>query len=59
MYTLLILDEKYSIDSIESRYKIQMKLTIKSVSSSDYGSYICVSKNSFGDTDGTVQLYCK
>ncbi|GLH14850.1 Protein CEPU-1 [Gryllus bimaculatus] len=34
-----------------------MKLTIKSVSATDFGSYKCVSKNSLGDTDGTIKLY--
>lgn len=36
-----------------------MKLTIKSVSQSDYGIYKCVSKNSLGDTDGNIRLYRK
>uniref|UniRef100_T1I547 Immunoglobulin I-set domain-containing protein n=1 Tax=Rhodnius prolixus TaxID=13249 RepID=T1I547_RHOPR len=34
-----------------------MKLTILSVTPSDFGSYKCVSKNSLGDTDGTIKLY--
>lgn len=36
-----------------------MKLTIKSVNLGDYGSYRCVSKNSLGETDGTIKLYRK
>lgn len=34
-----------------------MKLTIISVSQNDFGSYRCVSKNSLGDTDGSIKLY--
>lgn len=34
-----------------------MRLNIKSVSQSDFGSYRCVAKNSLGDTDGTIKLY--
>lgn len=38
-------------------YKVHMKLTIKKVELSDYGSYKCISKNSLGSTDGTIKLY--
>ncbi|KAG5676473.1 putative Mast/stem cell growth factor receptor Kit [Polypedilum vanderplanki] len=41
----------------DNAYKVDMKLTIKSVSQSDFGSYTCVSKNSLGETDGTIKLY--
>ena len=34
-----------------------MKLTIRAVGPSDFGSYKCVSKNSLGDTDGSIKLY--
>lgn len=36
-----------------------MKLTIVSVNQNDFGSYRCVSKNSLGDTDGSIKLYRK
>lgn len=36
-----------------------MKLNIRSVSPSDFGSYKCVAKNSLGETDGTIKLYSK
>lgn len=36
-----------------------MRLTISSVSLSDFGSFRCVSKNSLGDTDGAIKLYRK
>lgn len=43
----------------DNAYKIHMKLTINSVSPADYGSYKCVSRNSLGDTDGSIKVYRK
>ncbi|XP_014470461.1 PREDICTED: neurotrimin-like [Dinoponera quadriceps] len=48
---------KYEPVLVDNAYKIQMKLTISSVSPSDYGSYKCVSRNSLGDTDGSIKVY--
>ncbi|KAK4881544.1 hypothetical protein RN001_004863 [Aquatica leii] len=48
---------KYEPMILENSYKVHMKLTIRAVSTSDYGTYKCVSKNSLGDTDGTIKLY--
>lgn len=50
---------KYEPSVVDNAYKIKMKLTIHSVNQTDYGSYKCVSKNSLGDTDGTIKLYRK
>ncbi|KAK9504922.1 hypothetical protein O3M35_009089 [Rhynocoris fuscipes] len=50
---------KYEPVLLDNAYKVHMKLTIHSVSPSDFGSYKCVSKNSLGDTDGTIKLYRK
>lgn len=36
-----------------------MKLTIKSVTAEDYGTYKCLSRNALGDTDGTIKIYRK
>ena len=44
---------------MDNAYKVVMRLNIKSVSQSDFGSYRCVAKNSLGDTDGTIKLYSK
>lgn len=33
-----------------------MNLTIRNVSSTDFGTYTCVAKNSLGETDGTIKL---
>ncbi|XP_071051638.1 lachesin-like [Onthophagus taurus] len=48
---------KYEPIMVDNAYKVHMKLTIKSVGQNDYGSYKCVSKNSLGETDGTIKLY--
>ncbi|GFG32123.1 hypothetical protein Cfor_12278, partial [Coptotermes formosanus] len=42
---------------LDNVYKVHMKLTIRSVGPTDFGSYKCVSKNSLGDTDGSIKLY--
>ncbi len=44
--------EKY-----HSEYKLDTKLTIKNLKPEDFGSYRCISKNSLGETDGTIMLY--
>ena len=49
--------DKHIIQERKSGYKVYMKLNIKSFKSSDAGVYSCVSKNSFGEDQGTIQLY--
>ncbi|XP_023290067.1 neurotrimin [Orussus abietinus] len=49
--------DKYDQVLLDNAYKVHMKLTIQSVSESDYGSYNCYSKNSLGSTDGSIKLY--
>ncbi|XP_026680471.1 neurotrimin-like, partial [Diaphorina citri] len=48
---------KYEPILLDNAYKIHMKLTIKAVTKQDFGAYKCVSKNSLGDTDGSIKLY--
>ncbi|XP_060848719.1 lachesin-like isoform X1 [Rhopalosiphum padi] len=55
--TIISNGTKYYTDLKDNVYKTYMKLTIISVTLSDYGTYQCVSKNSLGDTDGTIKLY--
>lgn len=50
---------KYEPILLNNNYKVHMKLTIHSVNTSDYGSYKCVSRNSLGDTDGSINVYGK
>lgn len=53
----LFLGGKFESELNDNAYKVAMRLTIKSVSPSDYGTYTCVAKNSLGETDGTIKLY--
>jgi hypothetical protein len=48
---------KYEAVLLDNAYKVHMKLTIRAVGPADFGSYKCVSKNSLGDTDGSIKLY--
>lgn len=36
-----------------------MKLTIKGLSMGDFGNYRCISKNSLGETEGSIRVYGK
>ena len=38
-------------------YKLESSLVIKHLTKSDFGSYKCISKNSLGETEGTIMLY--
>lgn len=40
-------------------YAVEMVLQIKRLQKSDFGGYKCISKNSIGDTEGTIRLYGK
>ncbi|KAH1028471.1 hypothetical protein HUJ05_001826, partial [Dendroctonus ponderosae] len=48
---------KYEPTFVDNTYKVFMKLTIKNVSISDFGTYKCIAKNSLGETDGAIKLY--
>jgi len=38
-------------------YKLHSELRIKNITMEDFGAYRCVSKNSLGETEGTIRLY--
>lgn len=40
-------------------YKINMKLSIREVTASNFGIYFCVSKNPLGTSEGTIRVYRK
>ncbi|XP_034950443.1 neurotrimin-like [Chelonus insularis] len=54
---ILAQDGKFEPVLIDNTYKVRMKLTIRYVTPADFGTYKCVSRNSLGDTDGTIKLY--
>ncbi|CAG9133131.1 unnamed protein product [Plutella xylostella] len=41
----------------DGAYRSVLRLPLRRVSRLDYGSYKCISKNSLGDTEGTIKLY--
>ncbi|XP_050340742.1 protein CEPU-1-like isoform X2 [Bactrocera neohumeralis] len=55
--TIIVPGEHFASETFESGYKITIRLTIKEVDTTDFGSYRCVAKNSLGDTDGIIKLY--
>ncbi|KAK9881845.1 hypothetical protein WA026_018032 [Henosepilachna vigintioctopunctata] len=49
---------KYVPEIIEEGYKVHMKLTLKYlIDPDDFGIYKCVSKNSVGEMEGTINVY--
>ncbi|CAL4176799.1 unnamed protein product, partial [Meganyctiphanes norvegica] len=57
---MIMSNEKYKVSDSTDRpggYAVRMRLTIKSLKPSDIGSYTCVSKNSIGEVESTIQVY--
>ena len=48
--------DKYETQSTTTGYVKHMRLKIRNVGPSDFGSYRCVAKNSLGETDGLIKL---
>lgn len=38
-------------------HRAHMKLTIKNLQYADFGNYRCISKNSLGETEGSIRVY--
>ncbi|KAL0891797.1 hypothetical protein ABMA27_015063 [Loxostege sticticalis] len=49
--------KKYAINTEENSYRAHMKLTVRNLQSGDFGNYRCISKNSLGETEGSIRLY--
>lgn len=56
---MLLSANKHSTEITENSYRTLMKLTVKNLQSNDFGTYKCISKNSLGETEGTIRLYGK
>ncbi|KAH8286655.1 hypothetical protein KR018_004920, partial [Drosophila ironensis] len=55
---MIIAGDRYALTEKENNmYAIEMILHIRRLQSSDFGGYKCISKNSIGDTEGTIRLY--
>ena len=52
-------DDRVKTEFVENTYKIDMKLRIRYVKEEDFGTYRCLSKNSLGETDGSIKLKSK
>lgn len=53
------ISSKYGISEQRNGYKGSMRLTVRSFSTNDVGTYHCVSTNSLGRAEGTLRLYGK
>ncbi|XP_073972764.1 lachesin-like isoform X1 [Rhodnius prolixus] len=54
---MLLPNKKYLTKSQDNSYRTYMKLTVRNLTSRDFGSYRCISKNSLGETEGSIRLY--
>lgn len=54
-----IADVHYKPEITENGYRVHMKLTLLNIRQESYGLYKCVSKNSVGETEGTINVYRK
>ncbi|XP_014252970.1 lachesin-like isoform X2 [Cimex lectularius] len=54
---MLLPTKKYISNIQESSYRTFMKLTVRNLTARDFGSYRCISKNSLGETEGSIRLY--
>lgn len=56
---MLLPTKKYVTDISENSYRAHMRLTVRSLQAQDFGNYRCISKNSLGETEGSIRLYGK
>jgi hypothetical protein len=54
---MLLPNRKFVTKTNENSYRTYMKLTVKNLTTKDFGSYRCISKNSLGETEGSIRLY--
>ncbi|XP_042210155.1 lachesin-like [Homarus americanus] len=57
-YTMVMSTNKYKLEEFHhDDYTTTVKLNIKQLELGDFGKYLCYSRNSFGENDGTVDLH--
>ncbi|XP_045481880.1 lachesin isoform X1 [Harmonia axyridis] len=54
---MLLPTKKYGTETMENSYRAHMKLTVRNLQTGDFGNYRCISKNSLGETEGSIRLY--
>ena len=52
-----VADDKHEIVTVDTGYKVYMKLHIRHIARADIAEYRCVAKNSLGHSDGSISLY--
>merc|ERR1719410_1520099 len=50
-------NDKHEIVTVDTGYKVYMKLHIRHIARADISEYRCVAKNSLGHSDGSISLY--
>merc|ERR1719410_2179997 len=50
-------NDKHEIVTVDTGYKVYMKLHIRHIARADIAEYRCVAKNSLGHSDGSISLY--
>ena len=53
---LFISGNKYKIHQRADKLSTEVTLTILNLKAKDFGTYLCVAKNSLGKQDGTIKL---
>ncbi|KAG7201150.1 hypothetical protein KM043_003941 [Ampulex compressa] len=54
---MILSNDKYTASIMENSYRAHMRLTIRNLQAGDFGNYRCISKNSLGETEGSIRLY--
>ncbi|XP_066584684.1 lachesin-like isoform X2 [Prorops nasuta] len=54
---MILSNEKYITNVMENSYRAHMTLTIRNLQAGDFGSYRCISRNSLGETEGSIRIY--
>lgn len=56
---MILSNEKYTTTTLRNSYRSYMSLTIRNLQPDNFGNYRCISKNSLGETEGSIRLYGK
>ncbi|GIY59836.1 lachesin [Caerostris darwini] len=54
---MLVNNTKYEIVEYQHGYKVDMKVKIRNLVESDFGSYKCLAKNTLAEKEGFLRLY--
>ncbi|XP_037800316.1 lachesin-like [Penaeus monodon] len=54
---LLINSTRQETQEIKNGYKTTMRLSLRNLRDTDFGTYVCAAKNSLGETESNVRLY--